>query len=170
MRTIILKPTELVEKSYSEEMAGTERGGITHDGWTCGNVHYIDLFATYNNHNSVATSKGNRNESNYVEVSLLSCSPMTEPLMGNCSESDERSSFQEAVRFTGTTHVQYLKHIFRLYNIEIGDWVVCHVAENCTVSKKVTELLGIPHDRSKSHILSVKVSRMVKMVPAVQLV
>lgn len=161
IRKVLFKLTELVEKRIAKEMQASRVGAILHDGWTCGGIHYIGLFASYINNTDTAGMSG-MVPSESVQLSLLSCSPMAQARENSEGEESEEL-LGEAVEFTARTHVAHMKEMFRYYDLDITKWAVCQVADNCSVNKKIATLLNIPHVACKSHLLNLEVNYMVEM-------
>lgn len=165
LRKVILKLTELVEQRISRELKAAHVGTILHDGWSYGGVHYIGLFASYIRQVGICKADKINQTQDVVELTLLSCAPMGNTDTEDNNGSEEDYDVKEAVEFSAATHVKHIHDMFRFYDVDVKDWVVCQVADNCRVNKKVALLLGIPHVGCKSHLLNLEVNFMVRMVP-----
>ena len=130
------------EKLGSEMKRAGRRGSILHDSWTCAGVHYIGLFACY--------------------ILSEDISPMARTESGDDSK-DGKGVFDEmAVNFNAETHAEHIGNIFRYYGLDVEEWTVCQMVDNCSVNLKVSDLLGIPHVTCKNHLLNLEVSEMVE--------
>ena len=164
LKEVIFKLVEIVDEKLRVELKLCGKGSILHDGWTCAGVHYIGLFACYNT-GAVKTEKPKPlNED--VQLSLLSVSPMARTELTEEDEIDTKTDLavydETAVNFSSQTHAEHIRNVFRYYGLNVEDWAVCQTADNCSVNRKVAELLGIPHVSCKNHMLNLEVNKMVK--------
>ena len=101
-----------------------------------------------------------------VQLSLLSVSPMARTELTEEDEIDTKTDLavydETAVNFSSQTHAEHIRNVFRYYGLNVEDWAVCQTADNCSVNRKVAELLGIPHVSCKNHMLNLEVNKMVK--------
>ena len=67
----------------------------------------------------------------------------------------------EAVKFDAETHIQQIEEVFNIFNTELREWLICSIADNCRVNKKIARLLGVPHVGSLSHKLNLELKAMV---------
>lgn len=79
-----------------------------------------------------------------------------------CEDDDESSSF-EAVN-----HVRHFESVFRFYDVDVHDWKLCSIADNCAVNKRLERLLDVSHAVIMAHKKNLEVHRMVSNDVVVQ--
>lgn len=159
---MVVALVKLVQIRISEEMKSSKIGAIMHDGWTRNGVHYVGVFACYVRLIDVSI-KGRKVESEEVVTTLLDVAPM-----GNISiDEDEDNKYshimthETAVNFNADTHVHFLKKTFDSYNIDMENWVVASIADNCSTNKCVSDLFNIPHISFNSHKINLEVNKII---------
>ena len=159
LKEVVFKLVDIVDKKLGSEMKQAGRGSILHDGWTCAGVHYIGLFACY-----VLSEDVNGVKKDSIQLSLLSVSPMARTESGEDSKDGKEVYDETAVNFNAETCAEHIRNIFRYYGLDVEEWAVCQMANNCSVNLKVADLLGIPHVACKNHLLNLEVNEMVKQL------
>ena len=139
----LFKLVELVEKAIRREMEET-RGALLHDGWSYNSTHFVGILAAYNREVSVVRN-GRVGTERILYCPLLSVSPMGK--VGVKDTDDETTDFSAKV------HALHIKEILPYYGVQVEDWAVCQIVDNCTLNKKVSKLLGIPMVGCHSHRL-----------------
>lgn len=79
---------------------------------------------------------------------------MNEPL-------SEQEYSDEAVQFDTETHIQQLEEVSNIYNIDMHEWALCSIVDNCRLNKKIARLLGISHVGCLNHKLNLGVKAMI---------
>jgi hypothetical protein len=79
----------------------------------------------------------------------------------NKNEGDNDDN-EEATAFTAQAHVDFFENTLDFYNLELADRVVLSIADNCSVNKKIAEILNVPHVNCHSHLLASEVGLMAK--------
>ncbi|KAI0567298.1 Ribonuclease H-like protein [Gracilaria domingensis] len=159
---IIIKLRKLVKDSLSEELNATKRGSIMHGEWSWNGVHYIGLFASYLTPKKMQLG-GPAHAKDTVRLVLLSCSPIANAVADDSDKSFNMNAMrEEAVTFTAETRAEHIKSMFTRYGIDFSSWVVCHTAVNCSVNRKLSNLLGVPLVACKSDLLNMEVNSMVE--------
>eukprot|EP00171_Calliarthron_tuberculosum_P003890 IDg3890t1 len=150
-KSVMFKLTELVEKRIAILMAGT-KGAIIHDGWTSSGMHYLGVFVSFMRRVEVTRSGAVCNIEELC-MPLLGVSPLAK---NECASDDEAESFD------AETHVQHLVETFKFFDQDLSKWVLCSIADNCSVNKRIARILNVPHVGCMSHKLSSEVNAMVR--------
>lgn len=133
MRTVLFKLTELVAAVMTKT-----KGAIVHDGWTKSGTNYFGFFASFIR--SVLVMKnGVHCLIDELTMPLLTVSPLRKAVC------DSNESDDEVERFDAKTHASRLEDVFEFYVCNVYEWVLCSIADNCNVSKKLAKLLNVPH-------------------------
>jgi hypothetical protein len=168
-RTII-HLVELVENKIAEEMKDTPHGALLHDGWSCNGTHYVGVFATYIVRHKKFHSKKDVEIIETPVITLLACAPLGNREEDDSTDSDDSDEGmavvvpEEATAFNADNHVYFFKQTLEFYNKDL-DWVVCSIADNCSVNKKIAQLLKVPHVGCQSHKLNLEVKYMINRWP-----
>ena len=156
VREVMLKTVELLEQKIGQEMKST-RGSIMYDGWSHCGVHYVGVYAMYMvrvpNSGSFVTK-----QSEELRIVLLSMSPMA-------AVSKEGLTYDlndDLKKFDARTHVSHLREVFQYYGVDLTDWVICQVADNASVNRRIALDLGIPHIPCLRHKLASELNCMIE--------
>lgn len=153
-KAVISKLTMLVERRIARLMNQTQ-GSILHDGWSHNGMHYFGVFASFMRKVPIVRN-GVECDVEELCLVLISVSPLSKEVVdGNVSE-------DEAERFDADAHLRHLKEIFAFYDQDVYNWVLCSIADNAPVNKRLASLLGVPHVGCMSHKLNLEVKKMVK--------
>eukprot|EP00171_Calliarthron_tuberculosum_P000207 IDg207t1 len=156
IREVMLKTAEIVEKSIGEEMRKT-KGAIMYDGWSHSGTHYVGIFAVYMCSVPNLGSQSSRSKDE-LRVVLISLSPMA----ATKNDGDGMEDNNEATMFDAETHVAHMKDVFEIFGIEFEKWVVCQIADDASVNRRIAMDLGIPHVACLSHKLNNELNFMVE--------
>eukprot|EP00171_Calliarthron_tuberculosum_P005814 IDg5814t1 len=148
-----LKLVEIVEEKIRDEMKKT-KGAIMYDGWTDNGVHYVGIYVVYNRSFEVY-GDGVLETETELAITLLSVSPMA----AACDT--ETSSTIEAAKFCAVTHVRHFEDVFIFFHVNVHEWVICQIADNCSANKCIADLMDIPHVSCNSHKLHLEVKNMI---------
>ncbi len=128
-----------------------------YDGWTHDNTHYIGVFAVYMKKIRVFRN----NEESFVEqlaIPLLSASPIGQYV----EEYDTESlPFQETTEFNSTADVRQLESVFNYFHLNVYEWAVCQIADNCSTNRRIAKLMELPHVGCLSHKLHLDINDMI---------
>ncbi len=156
VRQTILNLVRIVEKRISEDLENS-KGSIMYDGWTHDNTHYLGVFAVYMKKIRVFRN----NEESFVEqlaIPLLSASPI-----GQYVEEYDTESLpsKETTEFNSTAHVCQLESVFNYFHLNVCEWAVCQVADNCSTNRRIAELMELPRVGCLSHKLHLDINDMI---------
>jgi hypothetical protein len=70
-----------------------------------------------------------------VESALLSMLPIL----------NKDDSNQESTDFNAVAHHKRLQFVFEQYNIDIREWLLCQIADNCATNLELADLLKVTH-------------------------
>ena len=154
----ILEVEELVREKIKVEMAEAGLGAIMHDGWTCGGVHYVGLFACYM-HKVKEYKNGNMVKVKMEpECVLIACSPMDKIDATGEKDTDhmtteERQEYDKTTAvFNSQVHVEHFRKVFKKYfDIELSKWCKCSIADNTATNRKIAKILNVPHVGCNNH-------------------
>ena len=124
---------------------------MLYDSWTGDATNFVGTFALYCRTVDVVRDVQLKKES-VVACPLLSVSPMEK-----LSALDD----EETTYFSSKVHAHHFREIFDIYNVSLQSWLVCQVADNCAVNKKIAQILKVPHVGCCSHKLHLEATRMV---------
>lgn len=129
------KHTDALVKRVEEKIQTLlpDRFCLVFDGWSCGDTHFLAIFATF----------PSANELGYDRV-LLTFSPM----------GDEKSLDAEE-------HVKFINETLVLYKKSIAN-VIAFVADNCATNKRTARLSGVPMVGCASHRFNLAVMQIVE--------
>jgi len=153
-KEVIFKLTELVEKRITTLMSRT-RGAILHDGWTHNGTHYFGVYASFMKEVRVVRN-GFMVTEEEICTPLISVSPISK-----ASDLEDEENY-EATEFDAVTHVRQLEDIFHIYGINFHEWMLCFIADNAPVNKRIAKLIEVPHVGCLSHKLNLEVNLMVE--------
>lgn len=153
LRETILQMVPLVEAKIGKEMNQAMAGAIMHDGWTCNRMHFIGLVAVYTTKQK-AIINGTVQELDQVKSVLLSVAPMQKI-------EDEVPDDDEIAQFTSQAHFDHIKTIFGYFGVSPEDWIICQIADNASVNRKLAKLLKVPHVGCLSHKFNLDVQDMI---------
>ena len=76
---------------------------------------------------------------------------------------DEEDNIEEATNFNAQTTADHITDIFEsFYDIPVvSNWAVCQTADNASLNKRITQLLGVPHIACYNHLLDKEVKQMI---------
>ena len=108
---------ECIAKRVEEKVASrlSEKFALIMDSWSAGTTHCIGLFASY------STGLGD------PENTLLAFSP-----------------FIDETNFGADQHVNFINWVVTKVNRKKMVCITCIISDNCSINKKVAELLGVP--------------------------
>ncbi len=86
------------------------------------------------------------------------------PLAGLSShDSEETDSENETAESTAGVCFSNFEDIFDFYRVNVHEWVVCQLADNCSTNKRIADLLDVPHVGWSSPTLHLDVKRMIQL-------
>eukprot|EP00171_Calliarthron_tuberculosum_P000936 IDg936t1 len=91
------------------------------------------------------------------------CMPLLSVSSLSKEVSDDDVSEDEAEQFDAKAHLRHLVETFNLFKQNVYQWVLCSIADNCAVNKRLAKLLHVPHVGCMSHKLNSEVKEMVKI-------
>ena len=101
------------------------------------------------------------NEESFVEslaIPLLSASPIGKYVEEYDTESLPSKGTTE---FNSTAHVRQLESVFNCFHLNVYEWAVCQIADNCSTNRRVAELMKLPHVGCLSHELHLDINGIV---------
>lgn len=155
-KEVLFKLVEIVECKIKDEMM-KQKGAVMYDGWTNNSTHYVGIFGVYMR-NVAVHKNGVMHTEKELACPLLAASPMANPSEtgdDNCDVEDETTSFSARV------HIRFFEDVFHLFGVNVHEWVLCQLADNCSVNKRIADLLEIPHVGCNNHKLNLEVRRMI---------
>ncbi len=66
-----------------------------------------------------------------------------------------------ATSFSAETHVRFFEDIMHIYGVNVHEYSLCQVADNCNTNTLIASLLEIPHVGCASYRLHLEVRRMI---------
>lgn len=78
----------------------------------------------------------------------------------SCDES-KSSSKDEAESLDAESHLRHLELTFELYEENVYDWVLCSIADNALVNKRLARLLDVLHVGCMYHKLNSEAKQMI---------
>ena len=131
-------------------------------------MHYLGIIAVFMRKVTYLYN-GVVHEKEELAMPLIYLSPMAKPPnedeecdAGNDNlPSVSRNNADEATDFSAATHVRQFEDVFKYFGINIHEWAVCTIADNCRINLKIAELMEIPHVGCTNHKLNLEVNRMV---------
>eukprot|EP00171_Calliarthron_tuberculosum_P023569 IDg23569t1 len=154
-KRVIAQLTKLVEGRIAKAMAGSQ-GAILHDGWSHNGMHFFGVFASFMREVTILRN-GSCGTEEELCMPLLSVSPLP------AEEADDRTTQEEAESFDAEAHHRHLEEIFKYFDQDVSKWVLCSIADNCSVNKRLARLLRVPHVGCMSHKLNSEVKEMVRV-------
>ncbi len=162
VKEVLFKLVEIVEVRIVAAISGNV-GDIMFDGWSRQGTHYVGLFVIfmrkvdflYRRHQAVKEE---------LCMPLLSVCPMATAVFDTDESLNEEQTvnFTEAVDFSAKAHVEHFKSVFlSFYSIDLPEWVVCAIANNCSTNHAIGRLLNVPFIGYRSHKLNLQVEQMV---------
>lgn len=128
------------------------------DGWSCLEIHYVALIASYSRKVPV-TSFTKEFDENEQELALISLAPMAQVQ----AEIDTKDSSQdEATKFNTETRKQFFEESLNFYNIKLNERWKCLIADKTSVNHKIARLCGVPAIGCTNHRLNLQVERMIQ--------
>ncbi len=140
---------EIVESKIEADMEQT-KGAVIYDGWTNNSTHFMGIFAVYMRKISIFRNSMVQYEKE-LACPLLSARPMA------AVDADEGD---DTVTFSAKVHGHFFEDIFSFYGVNVHEWVVCELADNCIRNKCTADFLEIPHVGSNNHKLNLEVRHM----------
>lgn len=135
LRGVIVQLVELVKRRIATEMKTSPIVALMHDGWTCGGIHYVGVFACYCSQVFIADMA-----EELPQLTLRSVSPMTQIQDETKSEEKGKEEDEEqdiiVAQFTTEVHVAYFKSVLSYYCLTL-QWVVASIADNATTNVKI---------------------------------
>ena len=132
------------------------------DSWTKGSTHYVALFGGFNGMVKLV-DKGVEMNTYMPQIALLALSTletMEEFINGEDDNSKTNKPKEKATLFSAKVHVNFFKQTLLHCNKGL-DWAVAHIADNCSVNLKISQLTDIPHIGCCNHKLNLECKRMV---------
>lgn len=97
-----------------------------YDGWTKFRTHFVAIYGVYMRK---IPNRGIQNcwEDSKIAITFLSVSPMAKSEVETEADRDGMGTTLdgEATYFDAKTHAAHFVEVFKFYNVDIREWVVC---------------------------------------------
>ena len=151
---VIYKLVELVEKEIEKEMQELS-GAVLYDGWTCNNMHFTALIASYRTTTKVHDKNGYHQYST-LRLTLMAISPMEQ--LQTC---DDEDCSNETTAFSTECYVKFMKETVEVFDCDFDEWFIALIGDNISTNKRIAYIAGKPHIGCASHKLNMEVRFMV---------
>ncbi len=137
VKEVMFKLSELVAQKISLLLKNSS-GALIFDGWSKYRMDCLCIYASFIR-NIPALEFGKTKTREEISVPLISITPIAGT---NFSEDNEN---REATNFSATAHMRHFESIFyRILNINIHDWAVFLIEDNCALNQSIANLIEVP--------------------------
>jgi len=75
-------------------------------------------------------------------------------------DAEECTCVAETTSFDAQTHAAHIEQTFESYGVDSKSWLVCQVADNCTLNRCLARVLQVRHVGCSSHKLNLEIEAM----------
>ncbi len=67
----------------------------------------------------------------------------------------------EAISFSASVRIRFLEDCFHIFRVNVHDWAMCQMEDNCSLKKCIVDLMDIPHVGCGDQKLNMEVRAMI---------
>ena len=136
LSSVILELVKLVEQRVKDELVRTV-GAVIYDGWTCNNMHFTGVIASY------CTTHSSSHGQNQKQVTVPRLTSLAVAPMGTVDADDNDS--RETTTFAATAYIKFLRDTFEIFGSNFDEWCPDLIGDNTCTNRKIA-------DETKNHV------------------